>query len=194
MENNILDEDFNFGNQQNSFDKETIKNINLTKINLNEAISHLRFGRGACIALIVFTTFGLVMTLVNSSDEDLRLGMMFQSGLTYLIYLSCIFGLRYNAKAAMIVAFTFYALLIILDGVFDPNSLFRGLLMKGFFLFFLGRAIAAAFKVDQLTQKLSTLGVTSTELALIKQLKDLPRTEHRSEGRTNVAAPDKKED
>lgn len=183
MENNILDEDFNFGKQQNLFDKETIKNINLTKIDLNEAIEQVKYGRGACIALIVFATLALIITLSTSSDEELRLGTMFQSGLIYLVYFGCIFGIRYNAKAALIVGFTFYTLLMILDILFDPTSVFSGILIKGLILFFLGKGVAAAFKVEKLTQRLSALGVPGSELVLIKQLKDLPMTPHQSAGK-----------
>ena len=181
MNENILDGDFNIENPENDFDKETIKNINLTKIELNEAIHHVRQGRGAFIALIVLPLLALLILLANDPDFETMLGQIIQTGFLVVVYVSCLFGIRYNAKASLIIGFTIYALLIILDGLLDPRSLFEGILIKFFILFFMARGILAAFNIDKLLQKLSTLGVPSQELALVKQLKKLERTKHHSE-------------
>ncbi|MEM9823870.1 MAG: hypothetical protein AAF985_22490 [Bacteroidota bacterium] len=190
MENNILDEDFNTGNQQNDFNKETVKNINLAKIDLNEAIKQIKYGQGAFIILLFFTTVALVSTLSNSDDEELRFGMIFQSVIMYAIYIACLLGSYYNVKVAMTTGFSAYALLLLLDVILEPSSLFSGIIIKILMLSFMGQAVRAAFKIDGLLQKLAALGVPSAELQRIKQLKDLPRTQHQSELQKEFKAPE----
>lgn len=86
--------------------------------------------------------FGVVMAFVG--EEYLRNTMLITAVVVSIVF----FGLGLWSKkmplTALIVPFTLYALLLITDAIYDPTTLYKGVILKAFIIFYLIKGIGAA--------------------------------------------------
>ncbi len=177
MSNEILDEDFQTDPQKNTFDGETITQINLAKIEADDLIKKVRNGRVALIVLSAFSIFSIFLTSMVANPTGASNSEVILEGLILAaLYGLCALGVQFNAKMALIAGLAIYVIIILLSGLIAPSFILSGILWKIIIIYFLATAISSAFKLKKYSDKLFRLGVPLYELELIKKLKYLPRT------------------
>ncbi len=172
MENQVLDDElFNeFGSQ----DIETVQEINNLKNRLNDDIINVRYARNALAVLAVLTFLGtlLGMFYYNFGTYD----ALIEGFITISIYIGCIIGIRYNARASILTALIFYVLLWLVYILISPAYIIKGIILKAVIIYFLAKGLNSAIKLNRGLNKLRTLGVPMEEITNAKKLERLPRT------------------
>jgi len=174
MENEILDDQLDF--KSKPIDQSKIKEINLIKIEANELISFVKGGRAALLALSGLVVFGTIYSLYVDLYGASPAEVIMEGVVLMIIYLICAWGVTKNAKASFLTALGVYLLMQLLIILIAAGSVFSGILLKVIIIFYLGRALHAAFGLDKLYRKLISLGVSSDEIHNAKLLIDFPKT------------------
>ena len=94
-----------------------------------------------------------------------------------ILYAACAFFVTKNAKASLVVGLGIFVLLKIGDALVDPFNIVRGFIVTIIILYFLIKAVSAAFKLDKINQQLMNLGISRNEIDQSRELVEYERTQ-----------------
>ena len=174
MSDQILDEGFSGGKTELS--EESISQINLTKIDINENIKHIKNGRTALIVLGVFAIISIAIGSFYNPYEASFMEIIIEAGILAAIYAGCAIGVKFNPRNALIIGFSFYMLVQLLYLFVDATTLYKGLIVKIIIIYFLVKAMSASFQYRKDLEKLYRLGVPMNEIEMAKNLETIPKT------------------
>ncbi|MEL6926021.1 MAG: hypothetical protein AAFO94_18410, partial [Bacteroidota bacterium] len=121
LEDQILDSGF----QPQSFDEQTVKKINLLKLEINHEIDHVRKGSYAIIGLIVLTIVGILISLNLNPYDVGETAILLEGGITLCIYIACAIFYKRSTLAALGTALGTYILIQLLSAIADPSLLVK---------------------------------------------------------------------
>lgn len=175
MSDFILDNAFTASDREITDPKEIVR-INDLKLDVNESTKKIRYGRSAIYFLAaVNLLYPLVMGYVISSTGP-EYGTIVAGALMCVLYLGFA-GLTYRwPLVGLVLALMLYLLDHGLAAVEDPASIPQGIFLKIVILYGLGSGIASAVRLRGQLQRLQAYGVPEKELALARELKEVPRT------------------
>lgn len=119
---------------------------------------HVKNARNAIFVVAVTQlVFGALIVLSGSKNEDI---LTLDISLGVIIIISLIFfllGLWTKRKpyTAILLALIFYAALLVIDAVYEPMSLFKGVIVKIFIIFYLFRGLGDARDAQRWKEALS---------------------------------------
>lgn len=174
MDTQLLDDDFIL-NPQN-FDADTIKKINLLKIEANDNIKGVKNARTALIVMAILTMIGVAAGLFMNPYEASSAAIIGEGLVLIVLYGLCAWGTHYRPRAAIVAGLLVYLIIIMLYALVDISTLYSGIFVKIGVIYFLTKGVSAAFQLDKNLFKLHRLGIPEEELAFAKKLEDIPRT------------------
>lgn len=129
--------------------------------------------------LVVFSILGIILSsyfnLVDASPAEIAV----EGTILAVIYAGAALLFKRYPTAALSVGLGIYVLYQILTAFVLPESLFRGIIIKGIVLFGLGRAIASSTEIKSLAQRLRKYGVpreeVDTMLTTLEPIRKTPR-------------------
>ena len=176
MSEEILDEGFNIDENKIEFDKKTITQINLTKIDVNENIKHVKNARITLFVLSILALLSIIISYFYNPYDVSIIEVMIESLLFASIYAACAVGVKFNSRTALIIGLSVYILIQLLYIFVDVKTLFSGLLIKMIIIYFLVKGISASFKLKKDLEKLFRLGVPLHEIEMVKRLEKVEKT------------------
>jgi len=100
--------------------------------------------------------FGSIVVLTSSKlgeTIDIIISLCFVL-LTSLVFLALGLWTKRKPYTAILIALIFYALLLLADAVYDPTTLFKGIIMKIFIIVYLFRGLNQARDAQRLKEAL----------------------------------------
>ena len=114
---------------------------------------HLRQARNAIFVVAgVQFVFGLILGFQAPEEERFV-------SIAFLTIISLIFlglGLWANKKpyTAILIALIFYGLLLVIDAIYDPSTIYRGIIFKAIIIFYLFRGLNNAREAQHMKELL----------------------------------------
>lgn len=180
MENQILDRGDFINDIQKKFDKKTSLKINTIKLAAHEKIRRINIAQLLLIVLAIYSAFVFVAVSIASTTAW---SAIIGYGFCFVIYTACAIGVKHYTKESLIIALSFFVILIFISLPIDLQGsyLFGFVVTKFFFIFYIARGIVAAIKLKDDSIELSDMGIPRQELDMIKHLKKPPLTSYHQE-------------
>lgn len=177
MQNAILDDELYL--DPANLDAQSIKKINLIKVDTNENIKNVKHGRTALIALAIMTVLGVIFGMYMNPYEASTAEIIGEGVVLIFLYSACAIGVHYRPRVALITGLVVYLLVLFLYVMADTANLYRGIIIKGVIIYYLYQAIRNATDLQRNLEKLRSMGVPAEELENARKLDDIPRTRQR---------------
>ena len=158
----LLDDEL--ARQTSPADESAIRKLNIESLDMKKDI---RNGRTALIVLAAFSVvaIGIGLYQFNSAigGEDTDPASILIEGLVLvLIYAGAAWLVKANPKVALLVGFGIFILYQLIYAVMLPSTIYRGILLKIFIVYYMVKAIMASFKFETLREKYRQYGLDLT--------------------------------
>ncbi len=166
----FLDDGFNEKKLDNNTD---IAEANRVRRDINESIQGINRGKYAVFAIIGFLLFGTIVEIATEPD------LMVASS-TGFVFFAVLYGIglylmRKQPVAGLVFCLVVYILFIAITVFIEPSMLYKGFIVKGLLLYFLGSAIQQARKLPQKINELKGISLTYEDMEKIKKKQELPK-------------------
>jgi heme A synthase len=118
---------------------------------------HVRNARNAIFVVAgVQLVFGIITVLMSRENED-SLALIISLCIIVLIalvFLALGFWTKKKPYSAILIALIFYGILLLTDAIYEPTTIFKGILMKIFIIVYLVRGLNEARDAQRLREAL----------------------------------------